>query len=50
MDNDLSENESAQRQAIDEFIASTSRLSSDQIGIVTRINREIIKAFRLNEK
>ncbi|GED68506.1 hypothetical protein BRE01_22080 [Brevibacillus reuszeri] len=46
--NDLDDEKQAHRRALDEFIANTSDLSTDQIDIVTKINREIIRAFRLD--
>ncbi|MEC0329876.1 helix-turn-helix transcriptional regulator [Paenibacillus macerans] len=38
--------ETARWEAIDYFIASTERLSEEQIEILRRVNQEVVKAFK----
>lgn len=41
-----SKNDSVRWEAIDEFIASTEGLTEEQIEILRRVNREVLRAFK----
>lgn len=45
-DIEQSEKDSVRWEAIDQFIASTEGLTDEQIEILQRINREVLRAFR----
>ncbi|MDN4081397.1 helix-turn-helix domain-containing protein [Paenibacillus polymyxa] len=41
----MTTNEMIRQEAIDEFVALTSRLNEEQIGILRRVSKEISRAF-----
>ncbi|MBP1173868.1 transcriptional regulator with XRE-family HTH domain [Paenibacillus sp. PvR133] len=41
----MTEDETIRQEAIDEFVALTSRLNEEQIGILRRVSKEVSRAF-----
>ncbi|AIW42397.1 MULTISPECIES: helix-turn-helix domain-containing protein [Paenibacillus] len=42
----MTEDETIRQEAIDEFVALTSRLNEEQIGILRRVSKEVSRAFK----
>ncbi|MGG4203769.1 helix-turn-helix transcriptional regulator [Paenibacillus jamilae] len=42
----MTEDETIRQEAVDEFVALTSRLNEEQIGILRRVSKEVSRAFK----